>query len=1176
VTAEAIPPSSADQAALSVRSRRLRRVAVATAVPAGAIGVLGIIGWVSGAATVVFVPRAVTIVPFVAVAVLLLALSLGLLVMVPPRRLTTQAVRVVAAALLLVALLTLLHYATGFPVAVEGRLLRLAQRVVLGLGDAPLTPPLAAICVALLSVALLLLVGGKGRRYAGLVASVATIEGAMVCLGYAYAAPLLLYNYPRLVALPGGIAFLLLGTATVAAAGPHDLPLRMLVGSSARAMLLRRFLPVTIGALLVTDWVTTRLLTGLNPALASAASTLMVTCCVAVVVLSLARITGAKLDRALIATRESEKHFRDIFEHATIGMYRTTPDGRILLANPALLRMLGYGTLEALAARNLERTGFEPGQDRKEFREEIESVGEVVGLESVWTRTDGTSVSVRESARVVRDGNGDVLYYEGTVEDITERKQAEQALKASETRFRSLIEHSMDLLVIIGADGRLRYASPSATLLLGYDPGELMGHDVFSYVHPDHVLGARAALGRALQGDTASIRETFRFRHRDGSWRALESVVTNLLDEPTVAGVVLNARDVTDRSRAEEELRASEERLQSLFAGIDDALFVHDTEGWIIDCNDAACRHFGYTREELFAMRTSEVDAPEFASRFRERLEEQLRSGRFSWEGVHVTKDGRRVAVDIHSTVIDYHGTKAVLAVMRDITERKGSEEALRRSEADFRGLVEHAPLGIYRSTRSGQFLTVNPALIKMLGYAWAEDVLRLDMAHDVYAEPAERDRLIRETPYQTEVQWKRRDGSHITVRLTSHGLPSRAGEEESYEGLVEDVTEQRSLENQYRQAQRMEAVGRLAGGVAHDFNNILTAITGYSDLLLEDLGPDDPKRSDVEEIQAAALRAAALTRQLLAFSRKQVLQTRVLDLNVVVQTLEKMLHRLIGEDVKLEFSLASALGAVRADPGQIEQIVLNLAVNSRDAMPNGGSLTIETADVDLDEAYVREHMGASPGRYVMLAVSDTGIGMDAETRSHVFEPFFTTKELGKGTGLGLATVYGIVKQSGGSVWVYSEPGRGTTIKIYLPHVDELPEELKLSAPAQPVAGGRETVLLAEDDPSVRAVVSEVLAQKGYNVLSAPDGQVALKMASGQPGQIRLLVTDIVMPGMTGRELAEALMAERPGLRVLYMSGYTDDAVIRHGVLAEGMPYLQKPFTPRALASKVREILDRP
>jgi two-component system cell cycle sensor histidine kinase/response regulator CckA len=641
-------------------------------------------------------------------------------------------------------------------------------------------------------------------------------------------------------------------------------------------------------------------------------------------------------------------------------------------------------------------------------------------------------------------------------DEVTERKRAEEALRASEAHFRALIERSMDLTAVLDADGRIKYASPSVTRLLGYEPAELSGQVAFAWLHPDDQARTQEVFRVAVADESRVIKEEFRFRHKDGSWRAFEAVVSNLLDDPAVAGLVINSRDITDR---------------------------------------------------------------------------------------------------------------------------RGSEEALRRSEADFRGLVEHAPLGIYRVAPDGRFLTVNPALIKMLGYGGVEEMSRLDIVRDVYADPERRAKPYTEFAHRdeagTEAEWKRQDGSLITVRVRVRTVHGPAGQVECYEGVVEDVTEQRSLENQFRQAQRMEAVGRLAGGVAHDFNNILTAITGYSDLLLDDLGPKDPKRSDVEEIKAAALRAAALTRQLLAFSRKQVLQTRVLDLNGVVQTLDKMLHRLIGEDVKLELSLASALGAVRADPGQIEQVIMNLAVNSRDAMPTGGSLTIETANVDLDEAYAREHAGASPGRYVMLAVSDTGIGMDAETRSQIFEPFFTTKELGKGTGLGLATVYGIVKQSGGYVWVDSEPGRGATFKIYLPRVEEAVEGAVPETREQPVTGGRETVLLAEDDPSVRAVVSDVLARKGYRVLRAPDGQAALQMARGQPGEIHLLLTDLVMPGMTGRELVETLSVERPGLRVLYMSGYTDDTVVRHGVLEEGMPYLQKPFTPQALALKVREVLDR-
>src|SRR5881275_876306 len=372
-----------------------------------------------------------------------------------------------------------------------------------------------------------------------------------------------------------------------------------------------------------------------------------------------------------------------------------------------------------------------------------------------------------------------------------------------------------------------------------------------------------------------------------------------------------------------------------------------------------------------------------------------------------------------------------------------------------------------------------------------------------------------------------------------------------------------------------MEAVGRLAGGVAHDFNNLLTVITSYSALLLEDLGSDDPKRDDVQQIRKAAEAAATLTRQLLAFSRQQVLQPKALDLKATVAGTEKLLKRLIGEDIQLTTVLAPDLGVVKADPGQIEQIIINLAVNARDAMPSGGRLTIEAANVDMDEAYVRGHAPASPGRYVMLALSDTGIGMDEQTKARIFEPFFTTKEKGKGTGLGLSTVYGIVKQSGGYVWVYSEPGHGTTFKVYLPRVD---------APAEPQAPpreaatvtGTETILLAEDDEILRPLTKGLLARLGYTVLDAESAEQALAVAGARQGPIHLLVADVVMPGASGRELARRLAQSRPETRVLYVSGYTDDAIVHHGMLDPGLKFLQKPFTPAALARKVREVLDAP
>src|SRR5438309_3378671 len=371
-----------------------------------------------------------------------------------------------------------------------------------------------------------------------------------------------------------------------------------------------------------------------------------------------------------------------------------------------------------------------------------------------------------------------------------------------------------------------------------------------------------------------------------------------------------------------------------------------------------------------------------------------------------------------------------------------------------------------------------------------------------------------------------------------------------------------------------MEAVGRLAGGIAHDFNNLLTVITSYSDLLLEDLGTDDPKRSDVEQVRKAADGAAALTRQLLAFSRQQVVEPRVVSLNAVVESLQKILRRVLGEDVELAATPGPDLGAVRADVGQLEQVLMNLAVNARDAMPTGGKLTIETGNVEHDPAFARGHGAAAVRRFVMLAVTDTGVGMDEATKARIFEPFFTTKEPGKGTGLGLATVYGIVQQSGGFIWVYSEPGHGTTFKIYLPRVDA-PAAGGAAGPAPAtVPRGTETVLLVEDEPAVRAIAQQALERQGYTVLAAPSGADALALAAQHGATIHLLLTDVVMPGMSGRDLADRLTAQRPGIRVLYISGYTDNAIVRHGMLEPGLAYLQKPFRPDALVRKVREVLD--
>ena len=507
----------------------------------------------------------------------------------------------------------------------------------------------------------------------------------------------------------------------------------------------------------------------------------------------------------------------------------------------------------------------------------------------------------------------------------------------------------------------------------------------------------------------------------------------------------------------------------------------------------------------------------------------------------------------------------------------RSAQEGLRRSEVNFRSLVNNAPYGICRCDSTGILQSANPALVSMLGHESASQLIGQNVAN-LYLDTQQwfivADYFRASQRFNGLVaEWKRRDENPVTVRLSGRTIQD---EHRSvfFELYAEDVTERRALEQQLRQAQKMEAVGRLAGGIAHDFNNLLMVISGYCEFLLERIGPDPAVRGPAQEIANASSRATALTRQLLAFSRKQMLMPKVLDLNAVVTENLKMLTRLIGEDIELLMVPGTELGSVKADPGQIEQVIMNLAVNARDAMPRGGKLTIETSNASVDEAYARVHTPTTPGEYVMLAISDTGLGMDAETQSHIFEPFFTTKGP-KGTGLGLSMVYGIVKQSGGYIWVYSEPGKGTTFKVYLPRVTSSGEYV---APEQPATAplstrGQETILLVEDEVTVRRLAHEYLQLQGYTVLEAPDGATALQVVANHKGPIHLLLTDVIMPGMTGRELAQVLLQQKPDLKVLYMSGYTENAIGHNGTLDAGITLLQKPFSLPTLKTKVREAL---
>ncbi|HEY1461789.1 MAG TPA: ATP-binding protein [Terriglobales bacterium] len=549
-------------------------------------------------------------------------------------------------------------------------------------------------------------------------------------------------------------------------------------------------------------------------------------------------------------------------------------------------------------------------------------------------------------------------------------------------------------------------------------------------------------------------------------------------------------------------------------------------------------------------------------------------SAYYSLAGKHTPQDYTKAIIHLTLFVV-----VAVLICSFNAALR-AAQEGLRRSEMNFRSLVTNAPYGICRCNAAGILLNTNPAFVGMLGYVSASELAGNNLGN-LYADIQQyftlADYLQGGHRFNNLIaEWKRKDGNSIITRLSGRAI---RGEKNAiyFELFAEDVTENRALEQQLRQAQKMEAIGRLAGGIAHDFNNLLMVISGYCEFMLERVSKDSELRGPVQEISKASERATSLTRQLLAFSRKQMLTMKVLDLNAVVTENLKMLTRLIGEDIDLVMIPEGELGAVKADPGQVEQVIMNLAVNARDAMPRGGKLTIETANTALDAEYARFHGPIKPGEYVMLAISDTGSGMDDETQNRIFEPFFTTKGL-KGTGLGLSTVYGIVKQSDGYIWVYSEVGKGTTFKIYLPRVTEAGEvigaEPVLAVPTLQQAN--ETILLVEDEDSLRQMDKIYLERQGFMVLEAQDASVALKISANYPGPIHLLLTDVIMPGMNGRVLADRIAAQRPATKILYMSGYTENAIGHNGVLDTGIVLLQKPFTLPALKAKVREVLDTP
>lgn len=789
---------------------------------------------------------------------------------------------------------------------------------------------------------------------------------------------------------------------------------------------------------------------------------------------------GAWLATALPQPGYFSQPFPSIFENKPV--IREPADKKILIVNDMpdqlelmrkLLRQAGYMVSTALSGREgVEATLSEhpdliisdismPELDGIEMCRLIRqhsAVGAIPILLVSAIRKDSESVvaGLRAGADDFLEAPYDPLRLITKVAQLIERSEIEQRLNEAERRFCQLADNINEVFWLVDPNEcRLLYVSRAYQVIWGRSCESLyqQPESYLEAVHPEDRRQTRDAVARQKRGE--STEAEYRIIRPDGTVHWIHDRAFPIKDEQgEVSRIVGIAEDVTDRKRAEEALRRSEQAYHLLFDSNPQPMWVFDlvTLGFL-EVNEAAIRHYGYSRQEFLSMTIKDIRPP-----------------------------------------------------------------------GDVPALLE------YMSGEVNQF---------------EEGGVR---------------------------RHQKKDGTIISVETASYSLtlydrPARIV-------LAHDVTERRSLEEQLRQSQKLEAIGQLAGGIAHDFNNLLTAINGYSDLAIEGLKTEDPLRRNIEQVRKAGERAASLTRQLLAFGRKQVMQPKVLDINSLVVDLGKMLRRLVGEHIEFITLLRPEAGRINADPGQIEQVILNLVLNARDAMPRGGKLIIETANIYLDEQYAQRHLAVKRGQYVMLTVSDTGIGMDPATQASMFEPFFTTKEIGKGTGLGLSTVYGIVKQSGGDIWAYSEVDKGTTFRVYLPRVTSDAQPYKRTTETESPGRGTETVLVVEDDEKVRRLVREVLRKHGYEVLDAANGNAALSVAESHSGAIHLLVTDVVMPQMSGREVANRLAVLRPEMKVLFMSGYTDDAVVHHGILDANTPFIQKPFATGALARKVRDVLD--
>ncbi len=809
-----------------------------------------------------------------------------------------------------------------------------------------------------------------------------------------------------------------------------------------------------------------------------------------------------------------------------------------------------------------------------------------------FVKNDGSTVYLAARSVPIFDPDGSFQHWIGTFTDITERMLDQIALRANETQLRTIVESVPECVKLLDTEGRILKINRSGIELLEADSfDELRGRSVAELITPAFREAFIESTKEVVSGNPGQLQ--FEIVGLKGTRRWMDMKAVPIRDsENKVVAVLDVSRDETDRRKADEALRISEERFRDLFENANDLIYTHDMEGNFTSLNRAGEMISGYTRDEAANLHLRDVVAPEYLQIASDRIREKMAGGRAAtYETEIITKDGRRVMLDLSTRLIYENGKpSAIQGIARDITERRQAELAIRSNELQLRVITNTIPVSITYIGADGILRFANRAFLEWVGKGPAEVVGR--HISDVIGEEEyvqilpEFERVLDGEYFDVEryAFTGPVDGNDLHHYVRMNYVPESAptGEVPAFFAFMTDITESknaelalRKSEEQLIQSQKLESVGRLAGGIAHDFNNMLTAINGYSELTLRRMHPSDPLRGNIEEIKKAGDRSAELTNQLLAFSRRQIMQPRVLDLNRAVADLIPMLERLIGADIQLRTSFSNEKGMVNADPGQLSQVLLNLVINARDSMPDGGSILIDTFIKQIDESNVVLN-NVKPGRYSVMAISDTGTGMDNQTIQHIFEPFFTTKEVGKGTGLGLSTVHGIVHQSGGSVTVSSTPGKGSRFEIYLPIAEsdrKAPLSGKLSD-GNP-SFGTETILLVEDEEAVRDLSREMLESCGYTVLAAKDGRSALDVLAENGTRISLLLTDVIMPNMGGRELADEMKKQFPGIKVLFSSGYDNNSIVNQGTLNEGTNFIQKPFTFDAIAMKIRELLDQ-